>query len=140
MHKLVIACLAFAVAGCAAVGPDYERREPTVALAFDELDDAVYTDAEPLAEFWRGFEDPQLTRLVEGALATNHDLRVALVRLNQARALAGLQRFDRYPTVTAGAGYIESRISEDQAPGLSSGEREAGLHDLGFCGASFVYR
>lgn len=131
MRKLILACLAFALAGCAAVGPNYERPEASVAPAFDELDGAVYNDAEPVAEFWRGFEDPQLTRLVEGALGANHDLRAALSRLNQARSLAGLQRFDRYLTVTTGAGYTESRISEDQALGAPSGERNIGLFDLG---------
>ncbi|MGI9045445.1 MAG: efflux transporter outer membrane subunit [Burkholderiales bacterium] len=131
LAKTSIALLALTLAACAAVGPDYERRDPSLAGAFDEMNGEVYTDAEPVAEFWSSFDDPQLTRLVEGALAANHDLRVALARLNQARALAGLQRFDRYPTVTAGAAATENRISEDQGFGAVGGDRNFRLYDLG---------
>ncbi|MGQ0656867.1 MAG: efflux transporter outer membrane subunit [Chromatiales bacterium] len=127
MHKAAIAFVSCAISACT-VGPDYERPEQAVASNFSQAEAvAVYTDAEPVTEFWRGFNDPQLTHLVENALAANHDLRASLARLNEARALAGLARFDRYPTVTAGAAFTESRLSEDEAPGLPREERDAGL-------------
>lgn len=118
-------------AGCAVVGPDYKQPEQPVAAQFQEIDTAVYKDAAPVAEFWQDFNDPQLAELIEGALGANRDLRAALARLDAARALAGLSRYDRYPTVTAGAGFTESRASEDQAPGVPRDRRDAGMFDLG---------
>ena len=121
MRNPVLTCLAFALTGCAAVGPNYQSPEQAVTPAFDEFDGGIYTDAEPVAEFWRSLEDPQLSRLVEGALTANHDLRAAL---------AGLQRLDRYPTVTAGASATENRISESEGFGAASGDRNFRLYDL----------
>lgn len=124
-----------AVAGMAlnacAVGPDYERPQTAAPERFGQRV-AGYEAAAPVTEFWSTFDDPLLTRLVEGALARNTDLRVALGRLDQARALARLSRKDLLPTVTAGGGYTESRASVDQAPGATRAQRDGELYDAGF--------
>ncbi len=67
-------------------------------------------------EFWSGFNDPLLTRLVERALSANTDLRVAMARLDRARAITRQTRFDLFPTVNAEAGYSHSRSSADWKP------------------------
>jgi multidrug efflux system outer membrane protein len=128
--QIYFSLLAAIATGCA-VGPDYVRPESPVASAFQQLD-AAYAAGEPTAEFWRGFDDPLLARLIEGALAGNHDLRAALARLEQARAIARLSRQDLLPAMTAGAGYTETRASADQAPGVPRAQRDAGLYDAGF--------
>jgi NodT family efflux transporter outer membrane factor (OMF) lipoprotein len=61
-------------------------------------------------EFWQRFGDPALTRLVERALLANTELRVALARYESANALLRGARFDRLPTVTAGASASGERI------------------------------
>ena len=119
-----------ALSACA-VGPDYERPQTAAPERFGQLADG-YDPAAPVAAFWSTFDDPLLTRLVEGALASNTDLRVALGRLDQARALARLSRKDLLPTVTAGGGYTESRASADQAPGASRAQRDGEQYDAGF--------
>lgn len=122
-HRWVAAAgLSVLLAACA-VGPDYARPETAAAEKFAAGDG--YAAAAPVAEFWRGFDDPLLTRLVEGALAANRDLRVALGRLDQARAIARLSRHDLLPTVTAGAAYTETRASASQAPGVPRAQRDA---------------
>lgn len=126
---LTLPLLALA-AGCA-VGPDYVRPQTAAPQTFAQFD-AVYAAEAPVAEFWRGFDDPLLTQLVEGALAHNHDLRAALGRLDQARAIARLSRHDLLPTVTAGAGYTDARASADQAPGVPRQQRDSELYDAGF--------
>jgi multidrug efflux system outer membrane protein len=118
------------LASCA-LGPDYQRPSTEVQARFDQLNHG-YLQAEPVAEFWRGFDEPQLTSLVEGALAANHDLKAALARLDRARALARLSRKDLWPTVTAGAGYTETRLSSDQAPGLDRAQRDTELYTASF--------
>jgi multidrug efflux system outer membrane protein len=111
-----------------AVGPDYVRPETKTGDAFGQADAAVHGADAPVAEFWSTFEDPLLTRLVEGALTANTDLRAGLARLDAARALAGLSRFDYFPTVTASGERIKSRASADQAPGVPRDQRDAELY------------
>lgn len=114
----VVAAVAGLLAGCA-VGPDY--REPDVPLpaAFSEAAAPLYAkEAGDIAPFWDQFGDDTLSRLMDDALATNHDLRIALSRLNEARALRGAARLDLGPAITAQAGYVDQRLSRSQA-GLS---------------------
>jgi multidrug efflux system outer membrane protein len=120
-----------ALSACA-VGPDYVRPETKTAPEFGQLDSAAHQGEQPVAEFWSTFDDPVLTRLVEGALTANTDLRAGLARLNAARALAGLSRFDYFPTVRAGADYTKSRASADQAPGIPREQRDTELYSGGF--------
>lgn len=91
--------LALLLAGCS-VGPDYHP--PTTQLApFHHLDAAPGTAlAGPdLAVWWRRFDDPLLSRLVEQALQQNLDLAASLARVEQARAVAQAAGAQLYPTV-----------------------------------------
>src|SRR5215203_6115425 len=91
MHKFTVpiaAMLAVALSACT-VGPDFVR--PTLSVP-DRFAEASSTAADsiapaPDAEFWQGFNDPLLSRLVEQALSSNHDLRIALSRYDHANAL-----------------------------------------------------
>lgn len=141
--------LSLLLAGCM-VGPDHVRpglatgdtflRDETVAGGAG-VRSAARTDGQPAtawshaadgeAEFWRRFDDPLLTRLVEDSLRANHDLRIGLARLDQARALARQSRFDLLPALTAEAGASEARASADQAPGAARDQRDGDSHDAG---------
>jgi multidrug efflux system outer membrane protein len=92
-------------------------------------DPALYTDAEMEADFWRRLDDPMLTTLVDDALAANHDLRIALARLDRASALLRESRFDRYPTLTAGATAADQRASAGQFPGAPRAQRDQESYD-----------
>ncbi|MGH7803137.1 MAG: efflux transporter outer membrane subunit, partial [Candidatus Binatia bacterium] len=70
---LVVAAV---VAGCA-VGPDYQAPAPATPGAWLE---APAADAD-LARWWTVFDDPKLFSLVERAVASNLDLRVADARV-----------------------------------------------------------
>jgi multidrug efflux system outer membrane protein len=101
--------------GCA-VGPEYRRPETPLPAAFDRTPSPAdagigiaVTPATPASAFWRSFDDPTLTQLIERALAVNHDLRIADARLAEARALRGLSRYDLTPTITAGGAYVKAR-------------------------------
>jgi NodT family efflux transporter outer membrane factor (OMF) lipoprotein len=86
-----ISILAFALlAGCAA-GPKY--RPPATEL--QPLHNAAAiaarlpaAGAPALDTWWQGFNDPELTRIVERALKQNLDLQAAWARVQQARAVA----------------------------------------------------
>ncbi|HJR73928.1 MAG TPA: efflux transporter outer membrane subunit [Luteimonas sp.] len=140
MSKLkfpALALLTVALAACA-VGPDHVRPNVAVPAQFARTDapadpardpDLALREAD--AEFWRGFGDPQLTRLVEDSLAANHDLRIALARYDSANALLREAKFDRFPTITANAQGSDARSSADQAPGVSRADRDGESYSAG---------
>lgn len=117
---------AFTLTACA-VGPNYVQPKTEVAPSFVNRDAAVFSEENATAKFWTQFGDTMLDRLVNDALAANHDLRIALARFSEARAIRRATRFDLAPTVTAGAGYTEQLVSKDQV--LPGYPRESQLYD-----------
>lgn len=116
--------------GACAVGPDYETPAVPVPTEFGNTSTPFEASTAPasLATFWNQFDDPLLDRLVGEALAANHDLRIAVARMTEARALRGETRLALAPTVTAGGGYTEQLSAIDQAIGPRSRE----LYDASF--------
>jgi len=68
------------------VGPDYQKPEMTLALY--HAAPAPTAEVPTLDRWWTGFHDPELTGIVERALAQNLDLAASLARVQQARAVA----------------------------------------------------
>ncbi|MGD9598108.1 MAG: efflux transporter outer membrane subunit [Steroidobacteraceae bacterium] len=135
-RTLAAAALAAALAGCA-VSPGYARPDVDIPERFSGAAAPSPADVSPDTAsravvpvpgadpaFWRAFGDPELTQLVEAALAANHDVRIALANHDRARALARGADFDRYPTVTAGASASSARMSAAQAPGVARADRD----------------
>jgi multidrug efflux system outer membrane protein len=58
-------------------------------------------------------QDPTLAQLLEQSLAHNHDLRLALLRVEEARAAHGIQRADRFPTLAVGSSHARARVPGD---------------------------
>ena len=82
--------VAAALAACA-VGPDY--RAPAVAPAV--VANAATPDfqsRDPEAAWWQEFADAELDSLVQRALQANLDLRVAVARVQEARAVFVAER------------------------------------------------
>lgn len=140
MHKLklpAIAALSAAIAACT-VGPDYVRPETPTPAHFARAEapaaatESTATEHEKAdVEFWRGFDDPQLSALVDAALAANHDLRIALAHYDRANAQLRGARFDQLPVITANADASDSRSSADQLPGVGRDARDAKSYSAG---------
>jgi outer membrane protein, multidrug efflux system len=127
--RFLLAPLAAAVLAACAVGPDYQAPDTKTAEKFDGLE-ATYSAGEGVAQFWQSFEDAELQKLVNDALASNHDLRIAMTRVREARALRRDAAFDLAPSINASGGYTKTRTSNANAlPGTS---REYELYDAGF--------
>ncbi len=100
--------------GCA-VGPDYRPPQMPVPAAWDGVKaveaagESVATPRPPdLAQWWKGFDDPVLTSLVERAVGSNLDLKQARARIRQARGTLGIAGADLWPTVDSSASYRRS--------------------------------
>ncbi|CAG9186130.1 efflux transporter outer membrane subunit [Cupriavidus pinatubonensis] len=79
------------VAGCA-VGPDYHAPDVPLSeryLGQPQVEQRRAASTAELVNWWEGFGDPQLTRLVSVALDQNLDLAQATARVAQARAGLG---------------------------------------------------
>ena len=117
-NRMVAAMLATALlAGCMTIGPDYRR--PRVD-APEQWPGA--TTAEPVsAAWWKAYGDPVLDRMVEDALAYNADLRFAIARVDEARAVLGISRADQVPGVSANASASRNRASQDSVLSIPPG-------------------
>jgi multidrug efflux system outer membrane protein len=106
MSRLALAALALALAGCAAPKPPSSGLPDLPTDFANRPEDAV--GDEPAAAFWQRFQDPQLDALVQRALSANLDLRQAVARLREARALARFADANLLPQVDGrlGAGRV----------------------------------
>jgi multidrug efflux system outer membrane protein len=101
--------LSIAIAGCAAVGPDYRRPEVSLPTAFAG---EAATDAAPVQpRWWTLYRDPLLTRLVDDALTRNADVRAAAARVDEAEAVLAQARAAVFPQVDVEGGVARSRAS-----------------------------
>jgi len=62
-------------------------------------------------EWWKNFQDETLNLLIDEAFKNNDDLKIAVVRIEEARALLGLSTANRYPLIKADASASRERIA-----------------------------
>jgi multidrug efflux system outer membrane protein len=117
---LTIVASAGLLAGCA-VGPDYKRPTTTPPETFRGQTDPA--EAASLADlpWWEAFRDPRLQELLQTALANNYDLRVAVARVEEARALAARARGAFFPSIGY-QGDIARRRASGEVIGVPTGQ------------------
>ncbi|MCY1396978.1 Cation efflux system protein CusC [compost metagenome] len=89
-----------AAAGCTQVGPDFQPLQApwTSGWSTPSLEQASQTDARPdHRQWWTVFADPTLDALIDEAEAGNTGLRVAGLRVLEARAQLAIATTGRYP-------------------------------------------
>ena len=120
-------CL-FALLGGCTLAPTYERPAapmPTTYEAAPSAPDVHLALVEPLtadADWAQVFTDPGLQALIRKALAQNRDLRLASLRVQEARSLYGIEAANLLPSVQAGGAFSRQRYSGSagQPDGMSS--------------------
>ncbi|MDP5277303.1 efflux transporter outer membrane subunit [Sphingomonas sp. DG1-23] len=80
------------------------------------------------------FRDARLQKLIERAIAENRDLRLAAANIRAAREQYRIQRADRFPEVTAGAGATASDGQSSSGSTAGSGTRTRFTADAGITG------
>lgn len=86
---------AWLAAGCA-VGPNYQRPTVNTPATF-RGETQVASNSIAALPWWQVFQDDTLQNLIRVALTNNYDLRVAVTRVEQARALAAQARSQYWP-------------------------------------------
>ena len=111
----------FLSGACTKVGPDFIRPEPTVSPEWMETGDRR-VDKGPVdfRDWWKVFNDPVLDRLIERAYRENLSLRIAGVRVLEARAQLGIAVGEFYPQTQQVSGSLQyNRVSERSVAGLA---------------------
>jgi outer membrane protein, multidrug efflux system len=110
MVRKFLLVLALSSAVSCKLGPDYERPPVVTPEKWRELAAAEASIAN--VPWWELFQDEELRRLITLALAENRDLKIAIERIEEARALYGISRSELYPQVDASAVGGALRFSE----------------------------
>jgi outer membrane protein, multidrug efflux system len=108
-----VVAAAAVLAGCS-LAPRYRPPPAPEVVSFKEAGDwapAVPADAQSRGSWWETFDDPQLNELERLLDATNPDLRAAVARFEEARALAISARSDLFPVVGAQSSATRSKNS-----------------------------
>ena len=105
--------LALLLSGCA-VGPDYQAPELELPETWPEHIELSQTERMDWRNWWRQFDDPALTALVERATQDNLELAVQLARIQEARAQLGFADAELFPSV----GY-QLEANRERTPGAS---------------------
>jgi outer membrane protein TolC len=115
---LLASVLLATLAACSAIGPDYQR--PVMAdlpanwQGSGNWHTASPADQQAKQAWWLQFGDATLNRLEADCIASNATLKLALARLQQAQAQAGMHAAASLPSVSAGASISRSRISAER--------------------------
>ncbi|MCK7096213.1 efflux transporter outer membrane subunit [Enterobacter kobei] len=128
----------FFLTGCVSLAPEYQRPASPVpqqfSLSRNGLTPAVagYQDTG-----WRHFfVDPQVVGLISEALENNRDLKMAALKVEEARAQFTVTDADRYPQLNASSGITYSGGLKSDKP--ASQQYDAGLavisYELDFFG------
>ncbi len=120
MHRVTrlpvtVATVALLLAGCASMAPPYEV--PALPVSAFYANNAMQEGVSVAAIGWlEYFTDRQLQAVIALALDNNRDLRTAVLRVEEARAIYGIQRSEQFPAIGAQAGLDRSRIPADLSP------------------------
>jgi NodT family efflux transporter outer membrane factor (OMF) lipoprotein len=115
--------LMLALAGCTAVGPDFLRPEAPVPEKWQEADSALVTQkpAERI-RWWEAFHDPVLGNLIEIAYRNNYSLKIAGLRVLEARAQLGIAVGNLYPQIQQANGSVNYTSSSRNAANTAAGD------------------
>ena len=126
--KLLPFCVALALTGCS-LAPDYQRPAMPVPQQFSLSQNGLVNAVNTYQNAgWRTFfVDNQVKTLISEALVNNRDLRMATLKVQEARAQYRLTDADRYPQLNGeGSGSWSGNLKGDSAtarefsPGLNA--------------------
>ena len=131
---LPVPLLAILLSGCAALGPNFTS--PTAWWSPKSFTEAApaqpsVTVAEPVdPQWWKLLGDPLLTAMEERLAKANLDVRVAALRVTEARAELGVTQAGGLPAVNADASYARVQQSRKGTQSLTSPTRLREPYDL----------
>jgi len=134
---VLTACFGMLMAYGCAVGPDFHRPEVSVPGGWAGPTAKPATQPKTpggreLADWWTLFQDPILTSLINRAVSSNLDLKLAEARIREARAAKGVAAGGLGPALDASGSYQRSRSSAASGTGSSSADQYQAGFDAGW--------
>jgi multidrug efflux system outer membrane protein len=108
---LLLAAIAPLVLSGCVVGPNYARPELPKPDQYRFVEGTTQAQSLADAPWYQIFDDPTLQALIRDALANNLDLKMAVARVEEARARAGIAKSFLYPQVDGVANYSVRQAS-----------------------------
>ena len=119
-HALaLVLAVSVTLAGCT-VGPNYERPQVISPDQFRFVDGTAQAQTLADTPWFDVFQEPELQALLKEALSNNLDLQVALARIEETRARAGIAKSYYYPQVDGTFDGVLRGSSSDKPEGSES--------------------
>ncbi|HYC42488.1 MAG TPA: efflux transporter outer membrane subunit [Noviherbaspirillum sp.] len=112
-RKHILSLMGAGILSACSLAPTYERPAAPVSDAYPTTSEAGNASAKGWRDF---FPDQRLQRLIEAALANNRDLRIAALRIEEARALYNVQSADILPNFSVTASGSRARTPASVSP------------------------
>jgi NodT family efflux transporter outer membrane factor (OMF) lipoprotein len=116
--------VAFALSGCAAVGPNFERPAAIVSPQFKEMKGwkiATPRESEPKGDWWSVFHDPELDQLLRDVVVSNQTVKADEANYREGLALINEARAGLFPTVQGNGSATRSSESGTELTAEASG-------------------
>jgi NodT family efflux transporter outer membrane factor (OMF) lipoprotein len=79
---------------------------------------AIVTDRQPEMEWWKAFQNEELSGLIERALQQNHDVKRAVARIVEGRASVMSATAGLFPQLNLSSSYTNIAVSKNTLAGL----------------------
>ncbi len=119
--------------GCVSLGPDFEK--PNTKTSNDWLASTPVFNAssELQVKWWESFNDPVLNALIMKAHEQNLPLKIAGLKIMEARAQLGIAKGNRYPQTQQVSGAVSDTGISENSPNFNSGVDDSYTnHQVGF--------
>jgi len=128
---VLAACLP--ISACTKLGPEFLRPEAPVAEQWIETESpALKTQSADHSTWWQAFQDPALDRLIETAYRQNLSLRIAGIRVLEARAQLGIAVGSQYPQLQQAGGGIAYGAGSESVANTAAADLTFWDYDAGF--------
>jgi multidrug efflux system outer membrane protein len=123
MNSRMLIILTVVIATGCSLAPEYTQPEAPVpetwpsGAAYEAAGEAIGSSAVADIPWQTFFADERLQKVIQTALDNNRDLRLALLNVQRARAIYGIQRSALYPAVDAEATGSKQQIPADLTSG-----------------------
>ena len=117
--QIVLSFAALVFMGGCSLAPNYTQ--PSAPIPAEWPQGTAYKDSQITVEAqtawklsWQAFfTDPKLQQIIESALNNNRDLRLAILNVEKAAALYGIQKAELFPSFNASAAMASQRVPAD---------------------------
>jgi NodT family efflux transporter outer membrane factor (OMF) lipoprotein len=124
--------LIMVLAGCTMVGPDFVKPDPPVLDQWLQADDAILAQKPAdRIQWWEVFDDPVLSNLIETAYQNNYSLKIAGLRVLEARAQLGISVGNLYPQNQQASGGATYTSVSKNAANTASGDLNYWEYNVG---------